>query len=48
MLNSKTDVKHRESNVELFRIIIMLLIVAHHYMVMLFLHYYLEHGENGG
>lgn len=28
-----TEVKHRESNIELFRIIMMLLIVAHHYVV---------------
>lgn len=28
-----SEVKHRESNIELFRIIMMLLIVAHHYVV---------------
>ena len=33
MLNRKAGVKQRESNIELFRIIIMFLIVAHHYIV---------------
>ena len=33
IVNEKSNIKKRESNLELFRIIVMILIVAHHYVV---------------